>query len=62
MSEQEYQDLYHRIDEAIVLSKKKLLAERALHGEDIVVLDPESGKVVSIPAASVLANHPEFRM
>lgn len=62
MSEQEYIEQDRLIDEAILLSKKKILAEKALHGETLLVFDSNAGKVVGIPASVILDKHPEFRM
>lgn len=62
MSEQEYKEQDRRIEEAILMSKKKMLAEKALHDEPLLVFDPDAGKVVGIPVSVVLDTHPEFRM
>lgn len=62
MNEYEFRDMERRIDEALIISKKKMLAEKALHGESIVVYDSETHGVIEILASDVLKQHPEFRM
>lgn len=55
MSEQEYAEIGRRIDEGLALAHEKMLREKALHDESVVVYDPASGNIVDIKAADLLA-------
>lgn len=56
MSEQEYAELYRKIDEGLAIAHEKMLREKALHGESVVVYDPSTDSIVEIKAADLLAH------
>jgi hypothetical protein len=60
MSEQEYIELSRKLDYGLRLAEKRMLHEKALHGEDIIVCD-DAGSIVRIPARQVIADHPVFQ-
>jgi len=60
MEEKQISEFSEKIVEGLRLARKRLLHERALHGETVVIAD-EEGRVVHVPAAEIIANHPEYQ-
>ena len=54
MSEKEILDLQDRIDQGLQLAEKRMLEEKALRGEDIIV-STDGEHIQRIPAKEVLA-------
>ena len=54
MSEKEILDLQDRIDQGLQLAEKRMLEEKALRGEDIIV-SSDGEHIQRIPAKEVLA-------
>lgn len=55
MNEKDYADIEHKIDEGLALAEQRMLREKALHDDNIVVYDPATDSIVSIAAKEVLA-------
>ena len=55
MSDKEFQDLNRKLDAGLRLAHQRMLEEKALHNETIVVSNAE-GKIEYIPAKDVLAS------
>jgi hypothetical protein len=60
MSNKEVQDFSEKLRRGLLLAEKKMLQEKALHGESIVVCDNDNNSV-RIPASEVIAQHKAFR-
>ncbi len=56
MSDKEYQDLNRKLDEGLQLAHQRMLEEKALRGESVVVANSE-GKIEYISAREVLATY-----
>ena len=54
MSDKEYQDLNRRLDDGLRLAHQRMLEEKALHNETVVVSTTE-GKIEYLSAREVLA-------
>lgn len=54
MSEKEFMEMESRIDEGLALANRRMLEEKALRGETIVVYDREAGATVRIKAKDVI--------
>lgn len=61
MSEQEIKEFVAKLNEGLLEAHKKMLKEKALHDQDIVV-DDGNGGILHIPAKQVLEQHPELKM
>ncbi len=55
MSEKEYRDLDQKLDKGLKLAHKRMLEEKALHNETVVVSNTE-GEIEYIPAKDILAS------
>lgn len=60
MSNKEVQDFSEKLRRGLLLAEKKMLQEKALHGESIVVCDNDNN-IVRIPASEVIDQHKAFR-
>ena len=60
MSDKEYLDFSKRLDAGLELAEKRMLQEKALHGESIVVCDSDNN-IKRIPAQQVIAEIPMFQ-
>ena len=56
MSDKEFQDLDRKLDAGLRLAHKRMLEEKALHDETVVVSNAE-GQIEYIPAKEVLATY-----
>ena len=56
MSDKEFQDLNRKLDAGLQLAHRRMLEEKALHNETVVVSNAE-GKIEYIPAKDVLASY-----
>ena len=56
MTDQEIQDLNNKLDIGLRLAERRMLEEKALHNETVVVSNAE-GKIEYIPAKDVLASY-----
>ena len=56
MSDKEIKDLTAKLDKGLELTYRRMLEEKALHNETIVVSNSE-GKIEYIPAKEVLASY-----
>ena len=54
MSDKEYLELSKKIDEGLKLAEKRMLHEKALRGESVVVCDSNNA-IRRIPARQILA-------
>ncbi len=55
MSDKEYQELNKKLDEGLQLAHHRMLQEKALRGETVVVSTAD-GKIEHVPAREVLAS------
>ena len=55
MSDKEYQELNEKLDEGLQLAHHRMLQEKALRGETVVVSTAD-GKIEHVPAREVLAS------
>lgn len=60
MSDKEYKDLSNRIDEGLQLAEKRMLQEKALRGECVVVCDKDNN-IQRIPAQQIIAENSVFQ-
>lgn len=56
MSEKEIFELQKKIDEGLQLAEKRMLQEKALHDECVIVQNSD-GVIQHIPARQVIAEH-----
>lgn len=54
MSDNEYLELSKKLDEGLLLAEKKMLEEKALRGQDVVVCDANN-IIQRIPAEQIIA-------
>gem|GEM_PF-3474472 len=52
---------YELISKGLTLSMKRMLHEKALHDEDVVMTDAQKN-VIRVPAKQLLEQHPEYRL
>ena len=57
MSENECEELRKKFDEGLALAHQRMLKEKALHDECIVVYDPDVDDIVRIPAKKALEEY-----
>ncbi len=55
MSDKEYIDFSKKLDEGLQLAEKRMLEEKALRGEDIIV-SSDGKNIKRIPAQQLLSN------
>lgn len=60
MSEKEILELQDKIDEGLRLAEKRMLQEKALHDECVIVQDAD-GVIRHIPAKQVIAENALFQ-
>jgi hypothetical protein len=60
MSDKEYKDLSKKIDKGLELAEKRMLQEKALRGESVVVCDKDNN-IRRIPAKQVIAENRVFQ-
>lgn len=60
MSEEEFQEFQDKLDKGLLLAEKRMLEEKALHGQSVVVMN-DDGKIIHIPASQVLAENEIFQ-
>ena len=60
MSDKEYKDLSKKIEFGLQLAEKRMLHEKALRGECVVVCDRDNN-IRRIPAQQVIAENPIFQ-
>ena len=60
MSDKEYKDLSKKIDSGLLLAEKRMLQEKALRGESVVICD-KNNNIQSIPAQQVIAENSVFQ-
>ncbi|MBQ6651769.1 MAG: histidine kinase [Prevotella sp.] len=60
MSDKEYKDLSKKIDTGLQLAEKRMLHEKALRGECVVVCD-KNNNIQHIPARQVIAENRIFQ-
>ena len=60
MSHKEYKDLSRKIDKGLELAEKRMLQEKALRGESVVVCDKDNN-IQRIPAKQVIAENRIFQ-
>jgi hypothetical protein len=56
MSDKEYKELDQKLDQGLKLAHRRMLEEKALHNETVVVSNSE-GKIEYISAKEVLASY-----
>lgn len=54
-------EFHERVDFGLKLAYRKMLKEKALHNEDIIVCKDGSDEIVRIPAKQVLAELPPLQ-
>ena len=60
MSEKDYLEFNKLLDESLQLAEKRMLQEKALRGEDVVVSE-DGVNIRRIPAKQVIAENPIFQ-
>jgi hypothetical protein len=60
MSNKEIQDFAEKLNYGLALAERRMLEEKALHGEDIVVCTTED-KIQRIPASEALKKLPSIQ-
>lgn len=54
MSDNDYLELSRKLDEGLLLAEKKMLEEKALRGQDVVVCDANNN-IQRIPAKQIIS-------
>jgi hypothetical protein len=60
MSDKEYKELSKKIDKGLLLAEKRMLQEKALRGESVIVCD-KNNNIQRIPAQQVIAENSVFQ-
>ena len=60
MSDKEYMEYSKKLDEGLLLAEKRMLQEKALRGEDVVVCD-SNNNIMRIPAKQVIEKNVIFQ-
>ncbi len=60
MSDKEYLEFSRKLDEGLLLAEKKMLQEKALHGEDVIVCDHENN-IKRVSAQQIIAENVIFQ-
>ena len=60
MSDKEYLEFSEKLNKGLLLAEKRMLQEKALHDESVVVCDKD-GNIKRIPAKQVIAENPIFQ-
>lgn len=60
MSNKEMRELSEKINRGLEIAEKRMLQEKALKGQDVIVCDAENN-IRRIPAKRVIANNPIFQ-
>ncbi len=60
MSDKEYISFSKKLDEGLLLAEKRMLQEKALRNENVVVCDSENN-IKRIPAKQVIEDHAVFQ-
>ena len=60
MSEKDYLELSRKFDEGLELAEKRMLQEKALRGESVVICD-SNNQIKRIPARQIIAENPVFQ-
>lgn len=60
MSEKEIRELSEKINRGLEIAEKRMLQEKALRGEDVIVCGNDN-IIRRIPAKEVIANNPIFQ-
>ena len=60
MSDKEYKELSKKIDKGLLLAEKRMLQEKALRGESVIVCD-KNNNIQRIPAQQVIAETSVFQ-
>ncbi len=60
MSEKEILELQDKIDEGLLMAEKRMLQEKPLHDECVIVQNSD-GVIQHIPAKQVIAEHAIFQ-
>ena len=60
MSDKEYKELSKKIDDGLLLAEKRMLQEKALRGECVVVCDKDNN-IQRIPAQQVIDENHVFQ-
>ena len=61
MSNKEIQDFAEKLNYGLAIAERRMLEEKALHGEDIVVCD-ENNNIKHIPASEALKKLPAMQL
>lgn len=59
MSNNDPRNLGERLEQGILLARKRMLHEKSLRGQDLVLGDGNGG-IVRVPAKDVIAAHKEY--
>jgi len=60
MSDKDYKELSRKLDEGLLLAEKRMLQEKALRGECVIVCDKDNN-IQHIPAQQVIAENSIFQ-
>ena len=60
MSDKEYMEYSKKLDDGLLLAEKRMLQEKALRGEDVVVCDSDNN-IKRIPAKKVIEENVIFQ-
>lgn len=60
MSDKEIQDFAEKLNYGLALAERRMLEEKALHGQDIVICDADNN-IHRIPASEALKNIPAMQ-
>ncbi|MBQ7989279.1 MAG: hypothetical protein IJ692_06785 [Alloprevotella sp.] len=60
MSEKDYLELSRKFDEGLELAEKRMLQEKALRGESVVICD-SNNHIKRIPAQQIIAENPFYQ-
>ena len=60
MSDKDYIEFSKKLDEGLLLAEKRMLQEKALHDESVVVCDNDN-KIKRIPAKQIISENVIFQ-
>lgn len=58
--EQHFTEMGRKIEHGIFLARKRMLHEKALHGQCVILTD-SNGDIVRVPAKDIIASRKEFQ-
>lgn len=58
--EQQVEEMAKKLEHGIMLARKRMLHEKALHNQEVILGDSD-GRIYSVPAKEIIANYKEYQ-